>query len=67
MSLIGTGQYIRRNGILSGAEKVKDRVSEFDLSKLRAIANTIGGRVMNLKHFLGIMRLENIFNKFNGP
>lgn len=50
-----------------GAEKVKDRVTELDLSKLRAIANTIGGRVMNLKHFLGVMRLDNIFRKFMGP
>lgn len=42
-------------------------MSEFDLSKLRAIANTIGGRVMNLNHFLGIMRLDSIFSKFSGP
>merc|ERR1711964_189835 len=33
----------------------------------RAIVGTIGERLMNLKHFIGMMRIENIFRKFIGP
>lgn len=67
---IGTNwkaDYIRRENIMQVIDKVKDRVSEFDMSKLRSIAGTMGERLMNLKHFIGMMRIENIFKKFTGP
>lgn len=49
------------------SERVKDKVNALDLAKISTLANSMGVRQMNFKHFLGFLRTENIFRKFKVP
>jgi uncharacterized protein YaaR (DUF327 family) len=67
---VGTDQrndYIKAENILKVSDRIKDKVNTQDLAKIQAIANSMGNRLMNLKHFIGLMRADNIFKKFMGP
>lgn len=67
---VGTDQrndYIKAANMLKVADHIKDKVSEKDFAKIQAIANTMGNRLINLKHFLDLMRCDSIFQKFMGP
>jgi len=66
---IGTpkSDYIKADNIMNVADKIKDKVNANDLTKIAAIANSMGPRLMNLKHFLSFMQSDKIFQKFIGP
>lgn len=67
---MGTGfkeNYITAGNVLRVLPKIKDKISAYDYAKVEACANSMGTRLMNLKHFLGFMRQDSVFKKFMGP